>query len=145
MKYFNEPMPKSKNEEDDRVTHNVPTGGIDEPTDRSTDKSEDRSNDQSTHRSSDVSMLRQRLDVMVEDIDVSAGRPSLDARVNSHCSSAADETLRALANVLSTRYEGKQFSKSLVVDYALRVILRDVVENAEESQLVQWLDRALEY
>lgn len=50
--------------------------------------------------------------------------------------------LRGVVNALKNRY-GKDFSKSLVMDFALRAVLLDAHREAEASQLVQWLDAVL--
>lgn len=152
-------MPKSKNEKDDPVSHRIPSGGIDEPPERDVDKStsrnddmsESRSGDKPTRRNDDMSssteddrsILRQRLDLMVEEVGVPAEKPELDTRTNARYSSAADRALRAIVNVLEDRYEG-QFSKSAAIDYSVRLILRDVVENGEDSDLIRWADQIWE-
>jgi hypothetical protein len=70
-------------------------------------------------------------------------KPDLPERTHGYVSSEVDRSLEQAASVLKNRY-GKGFSKSLVVDYALRVALWDLRENAEESRLVEWLDRTLD-
>jgi hypothetical protein len=73
-------------------------------------------------------------------VDLPAAPKRLSEKTNAHISSDTDQRLRQAASVLEQRY-GKGFSKSLLVDYALRVMLRDLREQADDSQIAQVLDQ----
>jgi hypothetical protein len=91
------------------------------------------------------SALEQQLEVLMSGPDrpYAETKPELPERTHGYVSDEVDQSLEQAASVLRNRY-GKGFSKSLVVDYALRVALWDLRENADGSRLVQWLDQTLD-
>lgn len=90
------------------------------------------------------SKLKQHLDLVVETVPGPPGdKPNLSTKPNAYVSEEVESTLRRVVNVLETRY-GTGFSKSLFVDYALRMVLLDAFHNAEDSEIVAWLDETLE-
>jgi hypothetical protein len=64
--------------------------------------------------------------------------PKLDARANGYLSSEVERSLQQATSVLKNQFEG--VSKSLLMNYAIRVALWDLRENADNSQLVKWLE-----
>jgi hypothetical protein len=90
------------------------------------------------------SHLQQHIDLVVDELSgPSAEKPALDAKANGYVSKEVDRVLRQVVSVLQTRYRG-QFSKSLILDFAVRVVLMDVKKRGDESELVRWLDRTIE-
>jgi hypothetical protein len=147
-------MPQQKKESDDRPQEDGPFSmpDIDRSTSRPTDSSTRSSGEESTSRNveeskeepDEKSKLKQHMDLVVESpASPIESKPSMSVKPNCYVSEDVEETLRKVVNVLETRY-GKDFSKSLVVDYALRTVLLDAFHNAEESQLVRWLDDTIE-
>lgn len=146
-------MPKQKKDTDERPggPFSIPdvTGSEDDMStsrrsDESTSGNDDVGEDRDDERSADASKLRQHLELVVEDpAPMLTKKPDLTSKPNGYVSEEVDEMLRGVVNVLETRY-GKEFSKSLVIDYALRAVLLDAHKEAEESQLVRWLDAVLD-
>jgi len=145
-------MPKQKKDTDKRpggpfsipdVTDNEDDMSTSRRSDESTSRNDDVGEGQNDERSAEVSKLRQHLELVVDDpAQMLTEKPDLTSKPNGYVSEEVDEMLRGVVNVLETRY-GKDFSKSLVMDYALRAVLLDVHREAEESQLVRWLDTVL--
>ena len=158
-------MPKQKKDTDERPQDEGPFNlpNVDEPSsaeadtptgkqgDTSTGKKDDTSqtdtsqqDDMSTEEPDEVSKLKQHLELVVEEaVALRNEKPSLSTKPNAYISEEVDQALRRTVNVLEARY-GKGFSKSIVLDYARRMVLHDAFERAEESQLVRWLDQVLE-
>jgi hypothetical protein len=127
----------------------------DSETSRPADTSAHRQDDMSTKTSSSetteggagedgTSHLQQHIDLVVDELSgPSSNKPALDAKANGYVSGEVDRVLRQVVSVLQTRYRG-QFSKSLILDFAVRVVLMDVKKRGSDSELVRWLDRAIE-
>jgi hypothetical protein len=60
-----------------------------------------------------------------------------------YVSADVDDALEDVYLLLRRRF-GAQASKSLVVEVALRYILRDCLDREEESELMRWFDRVLD-
>lgn len=139
-------MPKSKKDSDDRPQETGPFNlpDIDESTPEQDDTSINEQEDTSTTEDEDMSRLKQHLDLVVgEAPGQPSDKPALTTKPNAYISEEVEKTLRGVVNVLETRY-GTDFSKSLFVDYALRMVLLDVMHRAEKSEIVSWLDDTLE-
>jgi hypothetical protein len=70
-------------------------------------------------------------------------RPDLSQKLGPYVSSDVDEALEDVYLLLRRRF-GAKASKSLVVEVALRYILRDCLDREEESELMRWFDRVLD-
>jgi len=146
-------MPKQKKDTDERpggpfsipdVTDNEDDMSTSRRSDESTSGNDDVGKGRSDKKSAEASKLRQHLELVVDDpVPMLMEKPDLASKPNGYVSEEVDEMLRGVVNVLETRY-GKDFSKSLVMDYALRAVLLDARKEAEESQLVRWLDTVLD-
>jgi len=146
-------MPKQKKDTDKRpggpfsipdVTDNEDDMSTSRRSDESTSGDDDVGEGRSDKKSVEASKLRQHLELVVDDpVPMLMEKPDLTSKPNGYVSEEVDEMLRGVVNVLETRY-GKDFSKSLVMDYALRAVLLDARKEAEESQLVRWLDTVLD-
>ncbi len=116
-------------------------------TNREDDTSEDSYGDvsESQHddESTETSKLKQHLELVIDQpASMRSEKPDLSVKPNGYVSEEVDEMLRGVVNALENRY-GKNFSKSLVMDFALRAVLLDAHREGETSQLVQWLDAVL--
>jgi len=110
---------------------------------------QDQEVDMSAHRHADMStsdeesddeLLRQLSVLIEEPIELPERKPELPRKANAYLSEFADDKLDLAAAILKHRYTSG-FSKSLVIDYAIRIALRDLMENGKSSALVRWLDR----
>jgi hypothetical protein len=70
-------------------------------------------------------------------------RPDLSQKLGPYVSADVDDALEDVYLLLRRRF-GAQASKSLVVEVALRYILRDCLDREEESELMRWFDRVLD-
>jgi len=106
---------------------------------RGDDISSSQQDDKEASRHDDKSILAQQLKLFMEgpESPYEPGLPELEARANGYLSSEVEEALRQAASVLKNRFDG--VSKSLIMNYAIRVALWELRENAEKSQLVEWL------
>ena len=104
------------------------------------DKTTNSQNDTSSRQHDDMSTLARQLEVLMEGPDAPFGEeaPKLDARANGYLSSEVERSLQQATSVLKNQFEG--VSKSLLMNYAIRVALWDLRENADNSQLVKWLE-----
>lgn len=144
-------MPKQKKDTDERPDSplNLPdVGGTgDMSTSRDNDTSEDSHGDESEGQhdgqSMEVSKLKQHLELVIDrPAPMRSEKPDLSVKPNGYVSEEVDEMLRGVVNALENRY-GRNFSKSLVMDFALRAVLLDAHREGETSQLVRWLDAVL--
>jgi hypothetical protein len=144
-------MPKQKKDTDERPESplNLPDvgGSRDMSTNREDDTSEDSYGDvsegQHDDESTETSKLKQHLELVIDQpASMRSEKPDLSVKPNGYVSEEVDEMLRGVVNALENRY-GKNFSKSLVMDFALRAVLLDAHREGETSQLVQWLDAVL--
>jgi hypothetical protein len=160
-------MPKGKKDSDRTPSESrfdTPSLDLDGPestsrqnessTRREADTSKTRHNEESKSRSVESSTsdggaeqdaqapsrLQQQLAVLMDEVDLPAAPRQLSEKTNAHISTDTDQRLRQAASVLEQRY-GKGFSKSLLVDYALRAMLRDLREEADDSQIARILDQ----
>lgn len=103
----------------------------------------DVSKGQHDDTSTEASKLKQHLELVIDrPAPMRSEKPNLSVKPNGYVSQEVDDMLRGVVNALKNRY-GKNFSKSLVMDFALRAVLLDAHREAEASQLVQWLDAVL--
>jgi len=118
----------------------VPTDANDEKDRRHDDKTAGRQNDKESRQRDEMSTLARQLEVLMEGPEepFSEELPKLDARANGYLSSDVERALQQATSVLKNQFEG--VSKSLLMNYAIRVALWDLRENADESQLVRWLE-----
>lgn len=124
-------------------------GASEERTDENTDMSTSRQGDMSSYRDedktsdpgTDASRLKKQLDVLMDgpDAPYAPTKPTLDARSNGYLSSDVERALQQATSVLKNRYG--TVSKSLIMDYAIRLVLWELRENAEGSQIAQWLEK----
>ena len=70
-------------------------------------------------------------------------RPDLSQKLGPYVSADVDDALEDVYLLLRRRF-GAKASKSLVVEVALRYILRDCLDQEEESELMRWFDRVLD-
>ena len=70
-------------------------------------------------------------------------RPDLSQKLGPYVSTDVDDALEDVYLLLRRRF-GAKASKSLVVEVALRYILRDCLDREEESELMRWFDRVLD-
>jgi hypothetical protein len=70
-------------------------------------------------------------------------RPDLSQKLGPYVSADVDDALEDVYLLLRRRF-GAKASKSLVVEVALRYILRDCLDREEESELMRWFDRVLD-
>lgn len=112
----------------------------DASSDEQDDMSARRQDDTPSSRQDDTSMLAQQLAVLMEGPRTPhpSTAPDLKARANGYLSEDVERALQQATAVLKNSH-GK-VSKSMIIDYAIRVLLWDLKENAEDSQLVQWLE-----
>lgn len=111
--------------------------------DTSGDSYGDVSEGQHDDESTETSKLKQHLELVIDQpASMRSEKPDLSVKPNGYVSEEVDEMLRGVVNALENRY-GKNFSKSLVMDFALRAVLLDAHREGETSQLVQWLDAVL--
>lgn len=105
-------------------------------------KSSSRQNDRGSRQHDDMSTLARQLEVLMEGPGepFSEEPPKLDARANGYLNGEVEQALQQATSVLKNQFEG--VSKSLLMNYAIRVALWDLRENADESQLVRWLEEA---
>ena len=98
-----------------------------------------RHDDEETGRHEDMSSLAKQLEVLMEGPAAPYGEelPDLGARANGYLSEDVERALQQAASVLKNSFEG--VSKSLIMNYAIRLTLWDLRENADASQLVKWL------
>lgn len=115
----------------------VPMSGEDE-------MSASRHDDGDTSRQDAISALAEKLDVLMDGpgAPYASDVPDLSARSNGYLSSEVEAALQQAASVLKNRYS--KASKSLIMDYAIRLILWDLRKNAGDSNLVRWLDEVLD-
>lgn len=115
--------------------------GEEKTTYRQDDKSTNRQDDKTARRQREGSVLSQQLEVLMDGPDSAFADelPDLDARANGYLSKEVEEALQQATSVLKNKYSG--VSKSLLMNYAIRLAMWDLRENADESSLVQWLDR----
>lgn len=111
----------------------------DEEEQRHNDKTTKRQDDKQTSRDDDMTALAQQLDVLMEGPDTPYENkfPELGARANGYLNDEVERALQQATSVLKNQFDG--VSKSLLMNYAIRVALWDLRENADESQLVKWL------
>lgn len=90
-------------------------------------------------RHEDMSSLAKQLEVLMEGPATPYGEelPDLGARANGYLDRDVERALQQATSVLKNRFEG--VSKSLIMNYAIRLALWDLRENAEASALVKWL------
>lgn len=74
--------------------------------------------------------------------DIPEPDPDLQPTPVGHVRADLDEQLEKAVSVLATRY-ASEFSRSLILEYALRRILLSLRQEGENSALVQWLDSVL--
>lgn len=118
--------------------------GNDVPSSREDDMSTRRQEDEDTSPQDTVSALAEKLDVLMNgpEAPYPSDVPDLPARSNGYLSSEVETALQQAASVLKNRYS--KASKSLIMDYAIRLILWDLRNNADDSKLVRWLDEVLD-
>jgi hypothetical protein len=111
------------------------------------DMSKERQDDLSTKQQDDKSVeeksqsaLERQLDVLMEGPDgpFSEAAPDLKARANGYLSEEVEKALQQATSVLKNRYDS--VSKSMIMNFAIQVVLWDLREHAEESQVVSWLE-----
>jgi hypothetical protein len=118
---------------------------------RQADQTSERSNnnfssDRSDQMESDTepavspSVLARQIEVLMNGPDAPFAEdfPELKARANGYLSQEVEGALQQATAVLKNHHDG--VSKSLLIDYAIRLALWELRQNAEESQLVKWLD-----
>lgn len=142
-------MPKKRNNRPDvdgllpEVDEEMQGGASDAKSHKSSSRDDDMSSgepdDTETSRHSDKSTLAQKLEVFMEGPESPYGTdlPELQARANGYLSSEVEEALQQATSVLKNQFDG--VSKSLIMNYAIRLVLWELRENAEKSQLVEWL------
>jgi len=87
------------------------------------------------------SQLRQRLDLFVDRrLEIPGQTSDTNRALSTYLSDDVERVFDQIHALLSCRY-GRGYSKSIVVDLALRIILVDVQQNGEDSSLIQWLER----
>ena len=64
--------------------------------------------------------------------------PQLNARANGYLSEDVEQALQQATAVLKNNHSN--VSKSLILDHAVRLLLWDLKESADDSRLVQWLN-----
>jgi hypothetical protein len=86
------------------------------------------------------SVLARQIEVLMNGPDAPFAEdfPELKARANGYLSQEVEGALQQATAVLKNHHDG--VSKSLLIDYAIRLALWELRQNAEESQLVKWLD-----
>jgi hypothetical protein len=97
----------------------------------------DRSSGPSTQEAGQASPSATGLPVFPDE------RPDLSQKLGPYVSADVDDALEDVYLLLRRRF-GAQASKSLVVEVALRYILRDCLDREEESELMRWFDRVLD-
>jgi len=145
-------MPKKRNnrpdvddllpEVDEEMQGGTPDANSHRSSSRDDDMSFSQQDDKETSRHSDKSTLAQQLDVFMEGPESPYGTdlPKLQARANGYLSSEVEEALQQATSVLKNQFDG--VSKSLIMNYAIRLVLWELRENAEKSQLVEWIKEA---
>jgi hypothetical protein len=145
-------MPKKRNNRPDvsglmpEVDEEMRTGrGQSSP--EEDDKPTKRQNDLSTRQQDNKSVeeesrspLEKQLEVLMEGPDgpFSESAPDLKARANGYLSEEVEKALQQATSVLKNRYDS--VSKSMIMNFAIQVVLWDLREHAEESQVVSWLE-----
>lgn len=121
----------------------APSTNDDMTADQPTDMSASGHSAEDTGEHDDKSALAQQLDVLMDgpDAPYAHSAPDLPARSNGYLSKEVERALQQAVSVLKNRYS--KVSKSLLMDYAIRAVLWDLRENAEDSQMVEWLDTVL--
>lgn len=92
--------------------------------------------------SANPTRLQQQLDFLMEEITMRYEASKLTERTHGRVSKEMEARLSEAVRILEGRY-GKSFSKSLLMEYILRIALLDLRENAEESEIVRVLDRVV--
>ncbi|MFB6248458.1 MAG: hypothetical protein ABEL97_07805 [Salinibacter sp.] len=69
-------------------------------------------------------------------------RPELAQKLGPYVSNEVDEALEEAFLLLRRRF-GSQVSKSLIVEAALRYVLRDCLQRGEESEVADWMEGVL--
>lgn len=118
----------------------APADANDEETQGRDDMPSSREGNKESKQHDDMSTLARQLEVLMEGPDEPFRKetPKLDARANGYLSSDVERALQQATSVLKNQFDG--VSKSLLMNYAIRVALWDLRENADESQLVRWLE-----
>lgn len=106
---------------------------------RRDDKTPKGQDDKEAKRHDDMTTLARQIEVLMEgpDAPYEDERPELGARANGYLNSGVERALQQATSVLKNQFDG--VSKSLLMNYAIRVALWDLRENADQSQLVKWL------
>lgn len=106
---------------------------------RRDDKTPRRQDDKEAKRHDDMTTLARQIEVLMEgpDAPYEDELPELGARANGYLNSGVERALQQATSVLKNQFDG--VSKSLLMNYAIRVALWDLRENADQSQLVKWL------
>lgn len=79
---------------------------------------------------------------MAEPTDIPEPDPDLQPTPVGQVRADLDKQLEKAVSVLATRYTS-EFSRSLILEYALRRVLLSLRQEGENSALVQWLDSVL--
>lgn len=79
---------------------------------------------------------------MAEPSNIPKPHPDLQPTPVGHVRADLDRQLEKAVSVLATRY-ATEFSKSLLLEYALQRTLLNLREDGPDSELVQWLDSVL--
>jgi len=79
---------------------------------------------------------------VAEPTDIPEPDPDLQPTPVGHVRADLDKQLEKALSVLATRY-ASEFSRSLVLEYALRRVLLSLRQDGADSALVRWLDSVL--
>lgn len=79
---------------------------------------------------------------MAEPADIPEPNPDLQPTPVGHVRADLDRQLEKAVSVLATRY-ASEFSRSLVLEYALQRTLVSLRQKGDDSALVRWLDSVL--
>lgn len=106
---------------------------------RRDDKTSKQQDAKEARRHDDMTTLARQIEVLMEgpDAPYEEELPDLGARANGYLNSGVERALQQATSVLKNQFDG--VSKSLLMNYAIRVALWDLRENADQSHLVKWL------